>query len=75
MGEHKGEEILKADADAETDNIKSFVSTDGFDADDEQTNEYVFDGFVVPDEDTNHLHLPVLHRVCSIHTQGSTWIQ
>ena len=54
MGEHKGEEIfIKADADIENDeDLKTFqFPTDGFDADDEQPNEYVFDGFVVPDEE------------------------
>jgi len=54
MGEHKGEMIfIKKDADIEKDeDLKTFqFPTDGFDADDESTNEYVFDGFVVPDEE------------------------
>ena len=54
MGEHKGEEIfIKNDVDIEKDeDLKKFqFPTDGFDADDEEANEYVFDGFVVPDEE------------------------
>lgn len=54
MGEHKGEEIfIKSDADIEKDeDLKKFqFPTEGFDVDDEEANEYVFDDFVVPDEE------------------------
>ena len=54
MGEHKGEEIfIKKDVDIEKDNdLKIFqFPTEGFDEDDESIDEYVFDGFVVPDEE------------------------
>jgi hypothetical protein len=53
MGEHKGEEIfIDKDADIEKDeDLKTFqFPTDGFD-DDDEANEYEFDGFVVPDEE------------------------
>jgi hypothetical protein len=54
MGMHKGEEIfILKDADIENDeDLKKFqFPTDGFNADDEEANEYVYDGFVVPDEE------------------------
>jgi len=54
MGEHKNEEIfIHKDADIEKDeDLKAFqFPTDGFDADDDEEDNYVFDGFVVPDEE------------------------
>lgn len=54
MGEHKGEEIfIKKEADIETDeDLKKFqFPTHGFNDDDEVIDEYVFDDFVVPDEE------------------------
>ena len=54
MGEHKGEEIfISKDIDIEKDeDLKNFqFPTDGFDGDDEDANEYVYDGFVVPDDE------------------------
>lgn len=54
MGEHKGEEIfIEQNADIENDeDLRNFqFPTDGFDADDEELDEYVFDDFVVPDDE------------------------
>lgn len=54
MGEHKGEEIfILKDADIEKDeDLKKFqFPTDAFDADDDESNEYLFDDWCIPDED------------------------
>lgn len=54
MGEHKGEMIfINKDVDIENDeDLKKFqFPTDGYDDDNDEEDDYIFDGFVVPDEE------------------------